>query len=298
MRKLLLISFILYGPAPMIFSQSYLTVGQVYNFNVGDIFEAEYSTDPPQSPPIFDLTIVLGKWYSAHSDTVFYRDSVVSYAPPACPPPCVGSFSTGIDTISYTNLNSKAVQDTTPNECPAVWDSIYTNASVTCWQKVWEQGPSRNCLDTLPPTFDGYNTTYSWLIEGCGGPYTNILFEGYEYTCYYSLIYSKKHDTICGAEYIITGINQVNPVLTNFKIYPNPSDGIFTITSNSLQPMSGLQKIEIFNVLGEQVLTEPLCSAQVDNSINLSAQPDGVYLYRIITENGSLVGEGKLVVQK
>jgi len=35
-----------------------------------------------------------------------------------------------------------------------------------------------------------------------------------------------------------------------------------------------------------------------DNSIDLSSEPDGLYLYRVITQDGGLVGEGKLIIQK
>jgi hypothetical protein len=33
-------------------------------------------------------------------------------------------------------------------------------------------------------------------------------------------------------------------------------------------------------------------------TINVSALPEGIYFYRVITENGSLIGEGKEVIQR
>lgn len=301
MRKLLIISFFICTIVPLGFSQNYLTAGQVYNFNVGDIFETESGTNPPQGVPIFGLTIVLGKWYSAHSDTVYYRDSVVSYSPPVCPPPCgSGAFSTSIDTVSYTNLNAKAVQDTVPNICPVSLDSMYVTSSVDCWQKNWEVGPGKNCLDTLHPTFDGYNITYSWLIEGCGGPYMNIQFAGYDYTCYYTLIYSKKHDTVCGSEYIITGTNQIKPAASDLKLQPNPSNGIFTLsftTSDINADRYKTYKIEIYNVLGMLIYSQSILLTS-PYTLDLHSQPNGVYFYRITGENKNLIGEGKLVIQK
>ena len=56
--------------------------------------------------------------------------------------------------------------------------------------------------------------------------------------------------------------------------------------------------IEIYNVLGEKVLTETLRSAQDDKLIDLSKEPNGVYLYRVLQENGNLIREGKVVIQK
>jgi hypothetical protein len=56
--------------------------------------------------------------------------------------------------------------------------------------------------------------------------------------------------------------------------------------------------MKVYNVLGEQVLTETLRSTQGDNTVDITNQPNGVYLYRVIANNGELIGEGKLVIQK
>ena len=56
--------------------------------------------------------------------------------------------------------------------------------------------------------------------------------------------------------------------------------------------------IEIFNVLGEKMYFQPQTHAGALNTIDLSQQPNGVYLYRVLKEDGSLLGEGKLVIAK
>ena len=78
-------------------------------------------------------------------------------------------------------------------------------------------------------------------------------------------------------------------------VYPNPSMGSFNLLLTSIQEKCS---VEIFNVLGENVLTKSLRSAQGDNLINLTNQPNGVYFYRVLSENGALIGEGKVVVEK
>jgi hypothetical protein len=45
-------------------------------------------------------------------------------------------------------------------------------------------------------------------------------------------------------------------------------------------------------------LSETLRSAQGDNLIDLSNQPSGLYLFRIIDENGSVISNGKFVIEK
>jgi len=55
-------------------------------------------------------------------------------------------------------------------------------------------------------------------------------------------------------------------------------------------------QLEIYNVLGEQIQQFTIYNSRF--TIDLSSQPNGVYLYRVITQDGSLVGEGKLVIEK
>jgi hypothetical protein len=94
--------------------------------------------------------------------------------------------------------------------------------------------------------------------------------------------------------YVGEGINEVKGESEKVKVYPNPSNGIFTL---KLSVDSGQSSVEIYNVLGEQVYSQ----FSIDNSqftINISNQPSGVYLYRVISEKGSLLGEGKFIIQK
>jgi trimeric autotransporter adhesin len=93
-----------------------------------------------------------------------------------------------------------------------------------------------------------------------------------------------------------TGIEQLTNTIS-ITLYPNPSTGIFTISFAGAQNFVPAT-MEIYNVLGEKVTVATLKQVHGDHEINISSQPTGVYLYRIITEDGSLVGEGKMVVQK
>jgi len=93
----------------------------------------------------------------------------------------------------------------------------------------------------------------------------------------------------CGV--IIAGVNEIKEESADVKVYPNPSNGAFTFEINGLP--TPYDQIQIYNVLGQQVHQASVCS---DNTqINLSDQPSGLYLYRIITQTGNLVGEGKIV---
>jgi hypothetical protein len=75
-------------------------------------------------------------------------------------------------------------------------------------------------------------------------------------------------------------------------VYPNPSNGKFTIKSSVVSHQS---IVEVFNVLGQQVYSNSFQIPVSGFQIDLSGQPSGIYLYRIITDSGTLVGEGKLI---
>ncbi|HTB33055.1 MAG TPA: choice-of-anchor tandem repeat GloVer-containing protein [Bacteroidia bacterium] len=98
---------------------------------------------------------------------------------------------------------------------------------------------------------------------------------------------------------IILAVKKISANTNSVTISPNPSKGIFRITLSHSELVSGAQTIiEIYSVLGEKVAGTTLKQVQGDNLINVSEQPNGVYLYRVVGEDGSLIGEGKIVVQK
>jgi Secretion system C-terminal sorting domain len=94
------------------------------------------------------------------------------------------------------------------------------------------------------------------------------------------------------------GIHELNTQTPSVKLFPNPNNGQFTIQVSGLSnyPDGNLESVEVYNMLGEQVY----CKFNLQNSecnIDLSSQPAGVYFYRIISDSGSLVGDGKFVIQ-
>jgi trimeric autotransporter adhesin len=94
-----------------------------------------------------------------------------------------------------------------------------------------------------------------------------------------------------------SGVSEIPNQLYQLTLFPNPSIGKFTIViAGEAKQSSGT--MEIYNVLGEKIYDATLKQVQGDNSIDISNQPNGIYLYRVISESGSLIGEGKIVVQK
>ena len=129
-------------------------------------------------------------------------------------------------------------------------------------------------------TYDAnnFNQSYESKIFKNGGPGVN----------YGDSVYYYYHTVL--------GINTITSNKGIISVYPNPSKGKFNVICDL--PAGGSQSIRVFNILGENVMTEPLHAVQGDNLIDLSNQPGGIYFYRVIGNSGELIGEGKLVIEK
>jgi len=102
----------------------------------------------------------------------------------------------------------------------------------------------------------------------------------------------------------VTGINELNTESEGVKVFPNPSDGKFTIEEQGVRYK---EQVEVYNMLGEKVassnssegggINSLLSGVHTGWAIDLQGQPAGIYLYRITSEKGELVGSGKLVIE-
>lgn len=62
----------------------------------------------------------------------------------------------------------------------------------------------------------------------------------------------------------------------------------------TLENIGSKVQIDIFNALGEKV-----CNSIVNvntSQINIHVQGAGIYLYKVLTENGTLISSGKFIV--
>jgi pimeloyl-ACP methyl ester carboxylesterase len=96
--------------------------------------------------------------------------------------------------------------------------------------------------------------------------------------------------------YSVTGINGYSNN-SHILIYPNPSQGKFTLTTDSaIRGMEDL-KIEVCNLLGKKVFQHFIANSQVNSLIiDLSSQPAGVYFVNIWLGNESY--NRKIIVSK
>jgi uncharacterized repeat protein (TIGR03803 family) len=165
------------------------------------------------------------------------------------------------------------------------------------------QPPSISIISNSTPDNGSGNGTAWVQVNGGTSPYTYLWtggnttdsISGKSYGIYCCTI-TDVHgctDSVCVNIKSTVGIDNITSKSGQINLYPNPNNGQFTL---SLSNVSDKCNVEVYNVLGERVKSEELRAKSEE--IDLSGQPNGIYLYQVITENGGLVGEGKVVIQK
>ncbi len=90
----------------------------------------------------------------------------------------------------------------------------------------------------------------------------------------------------------IMGIAQLKVNSEELTVFPNPSNGVFTV---ELKTNSEKLKVEVYSILGQPIYKAPLTAETTQ--LNLSTEPKGIYLYRVVTNAGTLAAQGKLIIQ-
>jgi hypothetical protein len=88
---------------------------------------------------------------------------------------------------------------------------------------------------------------------------------------------------------ICSGISQNSLISYQLSVYPNPNNGEFTISMNSI---SENMNVEIYNSLGQIVINEKVNTQS--KKINMSQIPNGIYILKL-KENNSVISTRKLV---
>ena len=82
---------------------------------------------------------------------------------------------------------------------------------------------------------------------------------------------------------------------TEFKVYPNPSTGVFTISLHAVIPtQEGTIHATIYDITGRQLFKQEL--TQAETKLDMSHWASGVYLYQV-SQNGKNLYNGKLIKQ-
>ncbi len=189
--------------------------------------------------------------------------------------------SAGTYTVTVTDLNGCTATGTAVVTQPAALALVkgtYTAWPATCNGEAW-----------VTPSGGTAPFAYSWSP---GGQTTDTIKGQCANNTYCCTVTDKNGciDSVCVT--IVTGIQNISNS-SFINIYPDPNNGTFFIEISTPYNKS---IVEIDNVLGQQVLRQEITGTK--NELNLNTQPSGVYFYKVISETGSVLGNGKLIIQK
>ncbi len=94
---------------------------------------------------------------------------------------------------------------------------------------------------------------------------------------------------------ITTSLRQQIASANLLTVYPNPSNGLFTISMKNEELK--MKTIAVYNVLGEQIYSAPFTIYNSQFTIDLSSNPNGSYFLRVITADGETFTQKVSVVR-
>jgi len=277
----------------------------------------------PDGCPGWDQDTIL--WYHWYDPAYVFDETLLGnyYFPSA----------TGIDTmlVGSTGYNLLVNSPLTPKQCDyyldityiengkmengfgviqAVLSSLMTNNNL---QNVMIYSGQNTCFDATQSitvagsgsTFKVENGGHASLVAGQDilfYPGTTVLSGGYlngkitqtgQYCCVTIPGPIMGNMNTEGDIALNTDLPAISQQSSAFKIYPNPTTGIFTLECSGILKDQLIQ-VEVYTMRGEKILTEQFYGAQ-KHEFSLSDKPVGIYFIRVIT--GDRVETGKIVKQ-
>ena len=267
-----LLTILILSLAPVICSsQECLTWGEIYDYEVGDVFHftehGEWVTWPWGYYDKLSNIQVIGKTFSENLDTIHYVMSVKqNYRSSHYPE---WEYSALIKHYYYQYLIH-------PISC----DTSYINNLYNGRQISYRFYYSHGIIAQIEEEF----------ALGCGQVtlYEEDIDPERKFIRTKSLVYFKKGDEEWGEPIVLIGIEDYNSTKNSIKIFPNPASEYFTIASDI---QDKLHQIQIFNKLGKPMITEKDGLDKVD----ISHLNTGLYIVKIQGDDWTV--SRKLIVQ-
>jgi len=246
------------------FLQDLMTVREVFDFEVGDIFHFRGEAD--DQLPNADRITIMDKYFSADADTLFYirfHDSY--YAEEIMDPPFLEyHYLKETDTVFYTDLDttlmfydrgcqtdfsyyySKDLCDSLINSCtrfagPESEDEMFSNRYGR-----------------------GLGKVYSFKLDVAT---QSVLEKNY-------LFYFKKSSGHCGIPDTIVSIGDFYSTENQLILFPNPTNRYLTVQSADRDLI--IERVQLFDLAGRELKINVN-----DKQIDLRDLPKGMYLIRL-----------------
>lgn len=251
-----------------------LTYGQIYNFEVGDIFQSKYATGNngiAWGPPTYYTDSVVSKSWSNLNDTVFYTIKRQIYVTPSGPDLPAQITDTTIN-VFYTHLGLDYIFPNQPS-CLMPSDTFYTGYCSNVWEHHSNQ--DINCFEP--------DIWHFKVIEGAGGPYYyKFYISGFGYTYEYELTYYNKGGIICGS--FFNSVNELSDKKNTLALSPNPAYDFINLPTEF---RGG--NVCIYNSNGQLVSDTKRANGQ----ISLANFKNGIYYLQVI--KGNKIWSGKFL---
>lgn len=272
-RIFILISLFLSGIG-ICTSQNYSTVGEIWDFDIGDVFHYnEWGGAGGGGFYSIENIEIIDKTYSLDSSSVTYyqfirKETEMSYDP-------YYLYEEYYEYLTKEYLNNVFTADT-----------IYSDSNYNYRKQ------SHYDISQLPNL-----TKYGHYVDGCGHAfqYRHEVYPPFSSTYERKLIYYKKGDDEWGTPHILIDISEQNKQNPDLKVYPNPFS---TCTNIEFElPEHSKFQISIFNTIGELVYSKEENIEQVQNKITWAPgyMPAGLYYAVLRSKEG--VSVVKLVKQ-
>ena len=271
MKKILpIISFLLFSAS--IIAQELMTIGEVFDFNIGDEFQIAGFAD--YQPPNADRITITDKYFSAGGDTVFYveyHDSYYSYL--------IGwdslgyHFWTETDTVFYTNLDSSI----TTYEWWVPYDTGFASYDTIIEYSEYYCGALINGYDYAIGTFEPvyYAKHYGRGLGLVHHYYNNPAeFSGFSNR----LFYYKKDSISCGTPDLTTSVPEMI-TKNDIRLFPNPATQHFTVENNCRDTLN----MKIFDEMGKLLDSQNLNRG--NTFYDCSSFRPGLYFIRFVSKS-------------
>ena len=104
------------------------------------------------------------------------------------------------------------------------------------------------------------------------------------------------YQNMTGTVFISNETSGIFNVKTNaVHVYPNPVKETLTVIFN--QPISNDGVIEIWNILGNRVLTNTISKASIEQKIDVSNLSSGIYSYLIKINNTKIISDKIAIIK-
>lgn len=273
------------------YSQGVITIGDVFDFNIGDVFQ--YKSELSGQPPNATTKEIINKYFSVSSDTVFYEIEKKSYYtnPVWNPQPHLEYFY-NLDTITefYTDLNN-TIFNINPSlnydTLVLVYDTAFTYDTViqyssefcnylingfTCHLRIYDVEPDTYCY----MYGEGLGITNEYIVDG--SPYANPSVAK-------RLTYFRKGNDICGSYDSTSSVP--NRILDNqYSIYPNPTNDYIYV--DQIYSSDNVKKqIEIYDLNNRLILF--VCFDKKLILIDVKNLNSGIYILKVITDDNVIL---------